>query len=67
MMTSEVFLLIILWEDESKVLLGPNDLFELDDEIEGSLLEIVFKAGKDAAGRLTSHGMSSLRWVVNLE
>ena len=34
-MISEVFLLIILWEDESKVLLGPNIFFKLSYEIEG--------------------------------
>ena len=30
-------------------------------------LDPFLKAGKDLVGRLNEHGMSSLRWLVNLE
>ena len=45
-MISNVFLLLISWEEKSKVLLGPEILFELGNEIEGRWLEPVFKLAK---------------------
>ena len=64
---SNVFLLLISWEEKSKVMLGPKILSELGDEIEGSWLELVFKVGKDLVGGINADGRSSLRWWVNLE
>ena len=67
-MISELFLLIILWEDQSQFLLVPGIFFEFDDEIDENMwLEPVLKSGKDLVGRLNAHGRSSLRWLVNLE
>ena len=64
---SKVFLLIMSWKCKSKVLLGPDIFFELEDEIEGKWLEPVFKVDEDSVGRLNADGGSSLRWLVNLE
>ena len=64
---SNVFLLLISWEDKSKVLLGPKVYFELGDESEDSWLEPVFKDGKDLAGGLNADGRSSSRWLRKLE
>ena len=56
-----------MWEDESKVLLGPKIFFELGDEIEGRWLDPVFKACKDSVDGHNAHVRSSLRWSSNLE
>ena len=61
-MRFEVLLLMILWEEKSKVLLGPDIFFELGDEIEGRWLEPVFKSGEDLVGGLNTDGRSFLRW-----
>ena len=60
-------MLLISWEEKSKVLLGPKIFFELGDEIEGRRLEPVFKADEDLLGGLNAHSRSSLRCLVNLE
>ena len=60
-MISEVFLLIVLWEDESKVSLGPKIFFELHDETEGRWVDTVFKAGEDLVCGINEDGRSSLR------
>ena len=65
--SSEVFLLMILWKEKSKFLLCPEIFFELDYEIEVRWLELVFKACKDLVGRLNEGSRSYLGWVVNLE
>ena len=60
-MISNVFLLLISWEEKSMVLLGPKIFFELGDALEGSWLEPEFKEGKDLVGRLNVDGKSSSR------
>ena len=64
----EVFLTIVLWEDESKVLLGPKIFFDgLEDKIEVRWLDPVFKVPEDLVGGLNADSRSSLRWLRNLE
>ena len=63
-MSSEVLLLMILWENKSKALMCPEIfLNESGDEIEGRWLETVFKAGKDLVGGLNAGGRSYLEWL----
>ena len=59
-MSSKVFLLIILWEEKSKFLLGSEIFFELGDEIEVRWLHLVFKAGEDLPGGINVGGVFSL-------
>ena len=59
-MIYEVFLLMILWEYKSKVLLDPKIFFELSDEIEDRWLDPVFKVGEDLVGGINAGSMSSL-------
>ena len=67
-MITEVFLLIILWEDESKVLLVPDIFFELDDEIDEKMwLEWGLIAENHLVSRLNVDSWCSLRWLANLE
>ena len=47
---SKVFLLLISWEEKSKLLLGLKIFFELGDELEVRRLDPVFKTGKDLVG-----------------
>ena len=67
-MISEIFLLIILWEDKSKFLLGAKIFFnELVDEVEGRWLCPVLKRGKDLAGGINAGDRSSLGLLADLE
>ena len=66
-MIFKVLLLLISWEEKSKVLLVPKIVFDLGDETEGRRLETVFKPRKDLVDGLNEDGRSSLRWVANLE
>ena len=49
---------MILWEEKSKVLLGPEIFFDLEDEIKGRWLEPFFKVGEDLLGGLNADGRS---------
>ena len=66
-MISNVFLLLISWEEKSKVLLVPNIFFELGNELEGRWLDPVFKVGNDLVFGINAEGRSSSRWLMNLE
>ena len=66
-MISNIFLLLISWEEKSKVLLVPKIVFDLGDETEGRRLETVFKPRKDLVDGLNADGRSSLILLRNLE
>ena len=66
-MISNVFLLLISWEEKPKFLLGPKIYFELGDKLEGIWLEPVFKVWNDLVVGLNAGGMPSSRWLRNLE
>ena len=54
-------MLMISWEEKSKVLLSPEIFFGLEYEIGGRWLEIVFKEGENLVDGINVDGRSSLR------